>query len=242
MAHGAPDDSDTTNKVTVYRVDDMAELAARLGSIVSFIRSGKVLFMEGFETGLGAWAIATPGDDAEISLSDDNSFVGGVCAYLDSGTGETPYSQMTKYFPAPEASKVGLAAYFSIGGVEYWYAVELIFGDGTHGYHFRVKYLHSDGKLYYWTESDTETEFGEPGKLNDTDNNMYSLKLVIDLEHVEYSRFYLNSIEYSMADLVPDVVGVTNYKYLQVIITCYGDGTYSNLLYLDNVVLTFDEF
>jgi len=48
---GAPDDSNVLSTSTFYRLDDMAELAVRLGSPVQYLRSGNIVFCTTFEDG-----------------------------------------------------------------------------------------------------------------------------------------------------------------------------------------------
>jgi len=57
MPHGAPDDSNVLKIGEDYRLDDLSELAARLGSIVNYRRTGDVYFMEDFSYGLERWTI-----------------------------------------------------------------------------------------------------------------------------------------------------------------------------------------
>lgn len=241
MAHGAPDDSDVVKHVDLHRVDDMAELAARLGSIVSFVRSGSVMYMETFEGGLGAWDQNTTGTNAEVALCNDRVFSGNVAVYLKSGTGATPYANIAKLFPSPVASRVGLASYFSVVSGGKSFEIYLTTGDGVTTWYYRIRYDHSTGKLAYWTPTNTWTDFATHGVLYESANNYHTFKLVADFVTHKYVRFYLDGKEYSLADKVPEQATVNVGPYVFVILRARGDGSTHTELYLDNVVLTYDE-
>lgn len=242
MAHGAPDDSNVVNTVDLYRVDDMAELAARMGSIMSFLRSGKVLYLEDFERGLSAWTVTEVDADSDVTLSNDRVFMGKAGVYFASGTGTYHYAQINKLLPAPQVCKVGLAGHFSVvTGAKYYYFY-VSYGDGSKIYAFCVRYDHTVGKLAYYHHDDAYTEFATPGVLYHAANNFHVFKMVFDLVTLEYDRLYLDRIEYAMTDLEPEYQGTELLPFLSVVIKVEGDGTDQTELYLDNLVLTFDEF
>ena len=56
MGHGYPDYGTQGPVSTVHSIQDLGELAVRLGSIVTFDRRGNVLWLDGFDSGIGAWS------------------------------------------------------------------------------------------------------------------------------------------------------------------------------------------
>lgn len=242
MSHGAPDDSNVVNVVDLHRVDDMAELAARMGSIVNYIRSGKVLFMEGFEEGVGSWLTYEVGTNALIALTDERALTGGVALYLNGGTGNNPYSFITKKVPIVSEGKVGLAVAFSIISTGYHYEFRVHYGDGDKRYAFYIQYRFNEGKLYYSHVWEGYKEFASPGQLFHSEGNLHILKMVVNLVDKKFVRLHLDDVEYSMVGLTPVIEDTIYQPYLSVTIKVTGNEETANELYLDNVVLTFDEF
>ena len=57
MAHGARDFGIYAPKETIVTIEDLGELAVRLGSPVNYDRKGDVVWVDGFEDGIDKWDI-----------------------------------------------------------------------------------------------------------------------------------------------------------------------------------------
>lgn len=80
MAHGYPDYG--VNVFALSQFDhDNAELAARLGSPYTILRSGHVIWMDGFENGVQAWTIYVNGT-ATCVQSNSSVYSGGYCMVM----------------------------------------------------------------------------------------------------------------------------------------------------------------
>ncbi len=115
MARGLPDAGNVVKGHDLYALQDMAELAVRLGSPMSYDRYGSVLLLEDFERGLNAWSKTILGVGGSISLTSDRVYGGELACYLDSGDGAIPEARITKYFPPVSLQRVGLQTAFSVG-------------------------------------------------------------------------------------------------------------------------------
>ncbi len=71
MSHGNRDWSSYGLKSTVYNLQDMAELAARLGSIHTYDRRGDVVWADDFESTVNKWTLLGLGIGEAIALSDE---------------------------------------------------------------------------------------------------------------------------------------------------------------------------
>jgi len=241
MARGAPDDSNIRIETGVHRLDDMAELAVRLGSPLSYHRFGNVLFMDGFEQGVNAWAKTKNGLGSDVVASVTRSYQGYICCKVTSGTGAMPNAGISKYMPPIDECPMGIQCTFCLDAYAKYIDFRLTYGKAPSVYYFWVRYTHSSGTLSYYDESGVLTAFATPGVLWDQAGNWHDAKLVIDAESKEYVRFYLDNVAYDMADLTPLTAAWTYGAFLGPLITLYGDGSLSTSLYLDNVIVTFNE-
>jgi len=242
MAHGAPDDSNIVKIGDTHRVDDMAELAARLGSPVSFIRSGEVLFLDDFACGLNGWTKTWVPADGNILPSNERVVTGGVSGYLVSGTGANPIATLYKLFPLPTISKLGLAVTFSIGAAGRWFHFGLSYQDGLHLYVFSIRYDPGLETLGYTDIDGDPVTIATQVILSELVNNRNILKLVIDLRTGCYVRLYLNNVEYSLAGISGQVVDEDDPARISLSCMVWGDGLAFTELWVDSVVLTGNEF
>jgi len=79
---GAPDDSNVLSTSTFYRLDDMAELAVRLGSPVQYLRSGNIVFCTTFEDGFNRLSYHAPVLGGSVSLVNSLVLTGGAAVEI----------------------------------------------------------------------------------------------------------------------------------------------------------------
>jgi len=241
MARGLPDDSDVVKQYDIYVLQDMAELAVRLGSPVSYDRYGDILILEDFERGLNAWTKTLAGAAAEATLTSDRVYDGKLACYMNSGTGAIPEAQIDKYFPPITLQKMGLQMAFSVGFNPTELRFALTRGDGNFTHQFNVKYEHGTGKLYYREGFAVWTEFAEPGVLFDGAGNYHHCKLVVDLEKDEFSVFYLDNVAYGMVGCTPYTFGAVVSPFTGAMFAVKGANLLAGDVWIDNVFVTTNE-
>ena len=241
MARGLPDAGNVVKGHDLYALQDMAELAVRLGSPMSYDRYGSVLLLEDFERGLNAWSKTILGVGGSISLTSDRVYGGELACYLDSGDGAIPEARITKYFPPVSLQRVGLQTAFSVG----FNVTELQFifvrGDGGESHQFNVKYEHGTGKLYYREGWAVWTEFANPGVLFDGAGNYHHCKVVVDLETDEFVIFYLDNVGYPMLGCTPYTFAAVVSPFVSASIMVKGAVLVSGDVWVDNVFVTTNE-
>ena len=242
MARGAPDDSNVKVGKDVYRLDDLAELAVRLGSIVKYNRSGNVLVLDGFEEGVNAWTLNRTGAWAEVEVSDEKAYNGQVALKVTSGTGVTPYAGIAKYIPPVSQCKIGLQSCFSLNSDVVDIRFQLTYGRDPLRHYFLVRYDHVAGELQYESAPGVFTPFATPGKLYDGSNNWHNIKIIADMVTGEHVRCYLDGEAYDMSGIFPLTGAWGQGSFLYAILRVYGDGATSGVVFFDNVIVTYNEF
>lgn len=146
MARGHPDGGEGGSTTIIHTVTDLGELAARLGSIVTYHRSGNVIYYEDFENTLSGWWVDAAGAGASILISTDYCFRGGQCAIVTGSTSSVNDNKLEKRLPGVPTTVVGLEVFYRsleeadeieflldvyLGGFRYRVGVRLTPADNT---------------------------------------------------------------------------------------------------------------
>jgi len=241
MPYGAPDDSNILSPEGVQRLDDMSELAARLGSIVNYRRSGNVLLIEDFEDTLAKWRTATGGGAGDIALSNERVFNGRMGLRMETNVGVDPYAMIGKWMPAPMVSKIGLGAAFSIDGDMEYIHWEINFTEGLLAYHFRVQYWPITGRLTYNDPAWGFVEIALPGPTDTTQPAFHNGKLIVDMESKTYTEFWFDNTVYDLAAAVGPTTAFAFAPISEFVIYAEAVNPGPATCYLDHLIITYNE-
>jgi hypothetical protein len=236
-----PDWGLSGSKEVVYRLQDMAELAVRLGSPVSYHRLGDVIVADSFEDGLAKCRADVAGTGGSISLSADTARSGGVSAKCVTGTGYDPGCYFVYLLPALVEGKIGLSAGVAIQTNLGQIRLRLAFMTGTKYYNYIVKYEHSTGKLYYLNPSAAWVQFSAITALY-TDPKLFHLfKLVVDSKNWTYAHLFLDALGFDMSTFQPYGGALVQSAEVIAEVGVLGNMTTSSTHYVDDVVITQNE-
>lgn len=114
MPHGTPDYGITAGAVTTYQLSDLAELAVRLGSIVSYDRLGEVFFLDDFEQTRPRYATGSDGVGGGVaySVAEARSGLRSLALTAGSDAGLSAYAFVEECGVVP--SGIGLACSFAV--------------------------------------------------------------------------------------------------------------------------------
>jgi len=241
MARGAPDDSNIVKAGVVYRLDDMAELAVRLGSIVSFHRFGDVIFQDDFSRGLSAWEPLDDGVGSAVLISDSTSMSAGLSVLLSTGAGGNPWAEIYHVEMAPVLGKIG----FQMGWRAYeqvdYFEWRITHYDGLKSHKFAVSYNFTTKQLFY-LDNEEEWQAIPNSVLGYVSSEFFHVgKLIVDLETERYVRFYFDNESYLLEDLEPFSDTAIISPYLTVTVYVDGIAASARKTYVDNAILTQNE-
>lgn len=241
MAHGAPDDSDVAKLGFICRLDDMAELAARLGSPVKYNRFGDVVYCDDFETGLGGLELSEVEPYGSIRLDTQYSLSGGVSLRLDTGDAG-PFLVYVTHNNAPiETEKIGFAIAFQMDSEDCTIEFTILVYDGTTLYDFTIRYNRLLQTLRYLKPVVGTTLFAETGELEYGISLFHHAKLIINYEKREYDAFYLNQHRYDLNGCLPWSSDDTTAPHLCTIVEVDSATVYPATVFLDDLVITQNE-
>lgn len=230
-----------TPKTTLAALEDMAELAARLGSIVTFDRKGDVVWLDDFESGLSKWLTHGTGTDKAIEISSESSRDGGFSAKLTPGNAEDNYAYIHHRAAMPVKSKIGLEFSFTMELYVKILEARLELYDGTHGFYTRIRFDDEEHKLYYFNSEGNPVEFASEVTLFRQDKVFHTLKFVVDFEEEKYDRCILNNTQYDLSTYAIQKTEVALAPLLAEYIYVYNGADGLHPILIDNVILTQNE-
>jgi len=241
VTRGAPDDSNVLSTSAFYRLDDMAELAVRLGSPLTYRRSGNVLFQTTFEQGLTPITIQTPFAGGTFGLVNTPSMSGGVVASINylavAGSG----GALGFVLPPVFSGRIGVSAAVRLGGNDDNIRINIISSRPDHRTQFMVRlYPQTDIGTYYDTGG-VDTQFTDNLHFENETGLFFPIKLIVDLDTEEYVQLLIGGDVYEMAGLKARSIGVMAPYWLESDWGVISDGTGVGVFLLDNVILTRNE-
>jgi len=114
MPHGHPDWGAGAQRELVYGVQDLAELAVRLGAPGTRHRSGDVVYHTDFAAGLGGWRRLGEYDEDVVYLVEDPVWTGPYAAELEGGGGDENAATIERHLGALRVGRVGLEVIFTV--------------------------------------------------------------------------------------------------------------------------------
>jgi len=242
MARGAPDNSDIVKQGAVYRLDDMAELAARLGSICNYNRFGDVIFMEDFERGAAKWVFTQYGTGTTISISSDNALSGNQCILLHAAAGLANQAIITKALALPISTRLGFSFAFNLGANFVYMGSYVKYYTGTRLYQFEIDYDWATGYFKYYTVGKVMQNFLYAGQLSKDKKLFHIAKMTFNAETGDYNTLFIDNISADMSKFNCGYVSDNTNPHLELLIGSIALSTSASDIYIDDVILTQNEF
>lgn len=241
MPHGQRDWSNIGAEEVVHGLADMAELAARLWSPVTFNREGSVYFLESFEYGIGGWATTLVGTGAEIITSALWSRNSGYSCKLVAGSTASRYALLSRTLPYPIVSKYGFEFSFKIDSNVYRLDFAAWFYDGTTLSIFNVRYDHTNSLLQIQTTGAAWQTIATGIALSDSTTPFHTIKVVINLSSGYYVRVILNDTEYNLSAYIAYQAASATGARMNVRFTDWGVAASNAVVYVDDFIITSGE-
>ena len=241
MPRGLPDDSNVVKEGPTWALSDHAELAARLGSIVTFDRLGTVLELETFLHGMARWAPALWGVGSAVVLSSTRAQVDGVSLALVSGTGVDPGCQAVWFIAYPELSCLGYEASYCISGTRYQIIHSFEVFKGTYYLNFSLRWTLTTGVIEYRDVAPGWVDTGVTVIPAAHTHLFNRIKLVGNSLTGEYVRMLVNEQGYSLRGFFAEHVAAGDAPHIQAVSTIWGNGGIDMTVYLDSCIFTESE-
>ena len=240
MARGHSDWNFDPSNIGQYSIDN-AELAARLGSPVSFYRSGRVVLYDTCSSGKGGWYESLSGNGAAVTAVTDKFFRQDGSVELTSGDTLLSQTQVIRLLPLVFSGRVGIEIAWSLSAFGYDWRIVLLVFDGTNSHSFHIwheldndnlKLLKADGSF---VTLDTISDFK-----SNTDHWWIS-KLVVDTNSKEYIRYHFNDITYDISAYKPNESADSSLRRIEVRLTNTSVTTRNSVININDFIFTIEE-
>jgi len=241
MAHGTPDWGHS-KAVTIYPLtDDLAELAARLGSIHIYDRRGNVIWLSDFADGLGPWEILELGTGAAVALETTLPKWPPNCVRLTGGSDDGEEARITNHLNPQTLGKLGLEVSVAFITTFNYFRMRLTYYDGTAHHQAAIELNDTDDKIYYLDENGIYVELDDLPDVVASAGLYHTLKLVADFSTDQYVRFLMNQNSYDLSAYSFYEAAIVDTASLRVeLILCSREGE-NDYCHVDGVVVTQNE-
>jgi hypothetical protein len=241
MPHGTPDYGVTGGASTVYQVKDLGELAARLGSPITYDRRGDVIWWDDFECGLAKWGIALSGLGAAGAMSTTRARNGRSSLLLTGGSTANRTAIAIHDGPYARLSRFGFEWSFN-------FPVAFDYVQGTLELYDGVNHT-----LWHWLWSDTlnAVQYLDGATALDVTaasvnltaglQGFQTMKLVVDPATGRYVRGLFNDREIELDGVSGLVLPDATPARVQLAIEVHSRAGNNDQVYIDDVIITQNE-
>lgn len=241
LHYDMPDDYEWMRGSARIPLNDLGELASRMGSPVSYDRRGEVMFFTQFDEGLAHLYMIGEGLGNTISLSADYPDRGSFCALLTAGSTLGHYYSIEKQYSPASLGRAGIE--FSYSPIIGYDRMRISLGrfDGTNSHEAVIQLSDALGEIQY---KDSGGVYQHIAPLHDTvsSGNIFTVvKLVGDFYNNNYVGLQVNELFYSLKDipLFEDVDPAIHQN--RIYLTFYGRNGFNDQCRVGYLILTGNE-
>lgn len=241
MAHGTPDWGITAGRQTIHQLTDLGELAARLGSPITFDRRGDVVFWDDFECGLAKWIANNAGTGAAVALDTGFARSGENSVRLTAGSTSTMRAGILHYEPFPVLSRIGfeIHVHMPFGNGAFEWNVQL--ADGAAKLNAGVRYDDATNQLQYRDTLNNWVTFATGVDMLGGQRAFHAGKLVIDFDTREYVRFIADAVTYDLSGIDPQSFASPEAPHMLVGASWFDDAGTNDYALVDDAIITQNE-
>jgi len=241
MPHGAPDWSNIVKQQQIHRLDDMAELAARLGAIHRWDRRGDVLFFDDFSNGLNHWHIDSTPPSEFPKVTIESSEYGGYSIKFQPTDGTENWQGIRQMIAYPYPTSLGFELSFTVHEYLLYLETLIYLYYPTGRYEFYIRYNNKDLKMEYRDSAFEWQTIWSDYKLRAGTHLFHHLKVVIDSKENEYVRLIVDQKTADLAGISGFLSGVVGAPFILWLIRAYAQSGRTATIYVDNCIITMNE-
>lgn len=241
MARGAPDYSNVKVGEYSIRLDDMGELAARLGSPLIYDRGGEIVLMDTFKHGLSGWNSEATGTGASVSLTTDYWQTDSFSAKLMGGSDGTRRGSLYRNVALTNMDSIATEVRVIITEDVETFEIDIILYDGTTRYWTVLDYKVSTDELRIMDENNAMQAISGASSPNTQSYTFNFMKLVLDWENKTYHKVLFNGYKYDVSDYVISNDIDATAPRVQILVRTISTATKNGYTIVDNIIVTRGE-
>ena len=241
MSRGQPDFGLYAPKTIGAGISDLGELAARIGSIITFDRRGDVYWFDDFEGAILKWQalIVVPGEYPV--LYSEQAGLGSQCVKFECPASALAHSVLKRNFSLVSTGKIGAEMWLQTSEVDNCrFGFQIRIYDGVNEttcsfrYDLGAKTIEVETPSG-WIEVLTGITMSQLGMF------FLPIKIVCDMDSDYYTRLIVGNDEVDISEYPLYYVGTTTSKYLLLYPFLSGSSDGASEAYIDNFILTVNE-
>ena len=241
MTHGRPDFDLTGSTRTTYPVMDLGELAARVGSPVTFDRRGDVVWFDDFEQPGGKWQIATSGVGATVVRNYVSARNGTFSLNMITGDAVDNYATISRRMPMFNDQRVGVEANIEFSDNTKYTRLWVQWYDGTNYTTGAVRYNDLTPGFEVLTPGSVWVAITPTIGLYSTLHLWHNIKLVVDYETDKYVRLMVDGVEYDLSAYSLTSLASADYPNLFISLQVTNAAAGNHGIFLDDFIVTINE-
>jgi len=222
MPRGQPDGGMYAVKEVAGSVSDVGELAAMLGSIVTYDKRGDVIDFDDFESPVLKWVVSTAGLGGTAQLLSTSVKKGSQSCLLHGLGGADSYIQILKSLGMQGTKRLGYEVSFSIPNTNGVLELRIIYQDGTTEHRAGLQFNPLTTVVSVWDDTPAWVPIAIYGVINTVNMMFYTVKMVVDFATLKYVRVLFNQHQYNVETIsveTPGGVGAPRVDYECRIVT-----------------------
>lgn len=224
-----------------FSLQDLGELAARLGSPAVFDRRGEIVWYDRCEYGATPWNITLDGVGAAVAVSTYNSYLSPYSLKMTSGNTADASVSVSRRFCLFDITSIGLEVTLLNYAQVIDYRIKIAYTLDGIVYTAILKVVYDDNKIYYYDESGNFVELVTAGAAANNVLRFVSTKLVVDLQTHTYRRIIYDLRHHEgLTFPIKQAASVVG-DYFEITIQVNGENLNEAVAYLGQVIVTSNE-
>lgn len=222
-------------------LQDMGELAARLGAVQRLYREGTILTFDDFRAGFGTSTQLVSGAGSSIVLISSQTFTGYYNARMTCAALAGAEASLTYIFSSFVGGKVGIEVCFIPQQVSAHYLFLAALYTQTRLTEANVRLNFGTNKLQYYGTDSLYHDFGDLRFASDESGVIHFAKLVIDVDNHKYVKFVIDDELFDLSTVELKVSTGTYTAMNEIDVTLAGNSAYNSRVDINHVIITVDE-
>jgi hypothetical protein len=224
-----------------FPVGDIGELAARIGSPVTYDRRGEVLWYDIFERGVAGWTEQTGGNDGSVRVTADRPLIGGFAALLSSPSAGDEQIAMERFLNPAKVNKWGIEVAFAFTSVFNTFDIELNWIDGSNVWYGSIRVNYANEDVSYLKTLTTWSKIADLEIITIAQGMYNRIKLVCDFDSGKFERIMINQTEYDLSEVTMLKRSSSSGPYANLNLVFNGNIGNVRTMKVDSVIITANE-
>ncbi len=224
-----------------FSLQDMGELAVRLGSIDTYDRRGEVVLLDDGSNGLGGYSVLPPSGIVGAFVTTELAGKGGYSIHIVTGAVADDYFELLKQTPMPVSKRNGMEVSFFLNSFFKYYDLILYSPKDGRLYAAGIRITRSPASLSYLTTAGAWTQFATLASGVTSSGLTSILKFVVDFETGYYIRVLFGGTTYDLSTATVQNVSASNNQVLLFTIGLYSRGGGNATSYMVHTIITANE-